>query len=234
MALILNIETATEVCSVVLASDGNIIAREEEAEGRNHALLLTTFIENCLKLAGVAFADLDAIAVSKGPGSFTGLRIGVSTAKGLCYALDKPLISVNSLQSMAAVVIGNGHHQEADLLCPMIDARRMEVYTALFDKKAEFVMETSAQIIDNKSFESFLGSKKVLFFGDGMQKCRELLNSSENALFLDEITNSAVGMVHFSENSYKIGQFESTAYFEPFYLKDFFVARQPEPPKFRP
>lgn len=234
MALILNIETATEVCSVVLASDGNVIAIQEETEGRNHALLLTTFIENCLKQTGVTFADLDAIAVSKGPGSFTGLRIGVSTAKGLCYALDKPLISVNSLQSMAAVVIGNGHQKQVDLLCPMIDARRMEVYTALFDTKGEFVTETSAQIIDNKAFESYLDSKNILFFGDGMKKCKNLLNSSENAIFLEENTNSAVGMVRFSEKSYINGQFESTAYFEPFYLKDFFVARQPEPPKFRP
>jgi tRNA threonylcarbamoyladenosine biosynthesis protein TsaB len=233
LALILNIETATEVCSVALASEGKVVSCMEEPEGRNHALLLTTFIDSCLKQAGVKFADLDAIAVSKGPGSFTGLRIGVSTAKGLCYALDKPLISVNSLQSMAAVVIGKGHHQNADLLCPMIDARRMEVYMAIFNLKGEFVADTSAPIIDNKSFESYLNSKKVLFFGDGMQKCKELLNSSENALFLDENSNSALGMIQFSENSYKIGQFESMAYFEPFYLKDFYVARQPEPPKFR-
>lgn len=233
MALILNIETATEVCSVALASDGKVVAFKEEPEGRNHALLLTSFIEECMKQAGVAFSELDAIAVSKGPGSFTGLRIGVSTAKGLCYALDKPLISVNSLQSMAVVAMEKNKFPEAKLFCPMIDARRMEVYTALFNCKGELVAETSAQIIDNKSFGAFLDTNKVLFFGDGMQKCRELLNSSENALFLDENTNSAFGMVHFSENSYKNGQFESTAYFEPFYLKDFYVARQPEPPKFR-
>lgn len=233
MALILNIETATEVCSVALASDGKVVALQEEPKGRNHALLLTSFIEDCINQAGVAFTDLDAIAVSKGPGSFTGLRIGVSTAKGLCYALDKPLTSVNSLQSMAAVALEKNKFPEAELFCPMIDARRMEVYTAFFNRKGEFVVETAAQIIDNKSFEAVLVANKVLFFGDGMQKCRELLNSSENALFLEENTNSALGMVHFSENSYKNGLFESTAYFEPFYLKDFYVARQPEPPKFR-
>ena len=233
MALILNIETSTEVCSVVLADDGKVVACKEELQGRNHALLLTSFIEACVLESGHAFPDLDAIAISKGPGSFTGLRIGVSTAKGLCYALDKPLIAVNSLQSMAALVVKQELVGEADLLCPMIDARRMEIYTALFNKDAEFVTETSAQIIDNKSFESVLADKKVLFFGDGMMKCRELLKSSENALFLTKNTNSALGMVNFSEKAYKNSQFESTAYFEPFYLKDFFVARQPEPPKFR-
>lgn len=227
MALILNIETATSVCSVALSENGKLICFKENNEGQSHARLLTTLIRECIAEAGLSLNNLDAIAVSKGPGSFTGLRIGVSTAKGLCYSLDKPLVSVNTLLSMAALF--KGIHQPGSdmLLCPMIDARRMEVYTAIFDFKLDFLLETSAKIIDNDSFTDFLNASDIAFFGDGAAKTIKILEKQENARFFTGFQPSARGMVGFSEDSYNKNLLESVAYFEPFYLKDFYSPRQP-------
>ena len=235
MAIILNIETATDTCSVALAIDGKMVALREISGERNHAALLTTFIGNCCNEAGVTLHEIDAVAVSKGPGSFTGLRIGTSTAKGICYATGKPLLAVNSLQAMASnFVIAHGNLSEGDLLVPLIDARRMEVYHAIFDRNMDFVSPTSAKIIDSQSFIEKSQNSRLILFGDGMNKCKPVLSEASYIQFVDGNYNSAAGMVTFSEKSYQLSAFEDVAYFEPFYLKDFFVARQPEPPKFRP
>ncbi|MDQ3050168.1 MAG: tRNA (adenosine(37)-N6)-threonylcarbamoyltransferase complex dimerization subunit type 1 TsaB [Bacteroidota bacterium] len=227
MALILNIETATGVCSVAVALDGKMVASRQENSGQSHAKLLTTFIKECIHDAGFALKDLDAVAVSKGPGSFTGLRIGVASAKGLCYALDKPLISVNTLQSMATYFLANTTVATGSWLCPMIDARRMEVYTAFFNNLGEFEVPTAAEIIEAGSFTTILEDHLVNFFGDGTEKVKHLFENQPNAVFHPDFLPSASGMILFSEKSYKMKEFEVAAYFEPFYLKDFFNPRQP-------
>lgn len=219
---ILQIETATTVCSVALAKQGKLIAVKEVNERNVHAEVITLFIEEILNNAGIKYHDLDAIAVSSGPGSYTGLRIGVSTAKGLCYALDKPLIAIETLEAMAGGIIARG--VEADLLlCPMIDARRMEVYTALYNSKGDRVEPTSAEIIDENSFARQLTSNKILFFGDGAPKCRATLSLNANAIFADDFSNSAAHLTKRAHEKFKAGQFEDVAYFEPYYLKDFLV-----------
>jgi tRNA threonylcarbamoyladenosine biosynthesis protein TsaB len=227
MALILNIETATDICSVALARDGKLLALREEKEHRSHALLLTSFISQCVEEARLKLENLDAIAVSKGPGSFTGLRIGVATAKGLCYSLDKPLIGINTLQSMAANYMLTYPATNEMLLCPMIDARRMEVYTAIMHTDLTFKKDTAAEILTPLSFKTILDRQKIAFFGDGMIKAKSLFQDATNAIFNNEILPSALGMVEIAEKSYVNGNFESTAYFEPYYLKDFFHPGQP-------
>ena len=226
MALILNIETATDVCSVALAKDGTLLSLREHKEGQSHAMVLTTFISDCFKEANKKLADLDAIAVSKGPGSFTGLRIGVATAKGLCYSLNKPLIAVNTLLSMASVYLQKTPVSKNVLLCPMIDARRMEVYSAIFDSELQYIQETSAEILNERSFSEYLNTKTMVFFGDGMAKFKEIVSNRTNMIFNEEVFPSALGMVTLSENSYQSKKFETAAYFEPFYLKDFFSHSQ--------
>ncbi|WP_167617216.1 tRNA (adenosine(37)-N6)-threonylcarbamoyltransferase complex dimerization subunit type 1 TsaB [Maribellus sediminis] len=226
MAVILNIETSTEVCSVTLAKDGKTVFEKESTEGLNHSQLLTVFIEDLFKSNNFSFKDLDAVAVSKGPGSYTGLRIGVSVAKGLCYGLNIPLISVGSIDSM-------GHHvalhaeefyslsaNSGLLFCPMIDARRMEVYTALFDTSGDAITPVTAEIIDENSFADQLETNKILFFGNGAEKCRSKI-SHANALFEGPSRTSAWFMQLLAENKYNKREFENVAYFEPFYLKDF-------------
>jgi tRNA threonylcarbamoyladenosine biosynthesis protein TsaB len=222
MALILSIETATPVCSVALAKDHKVLALKESTKKNSHSEIVTVFIEEILKENHFAFSDLNAVAVSKGPGSYTGLRIGVSTAKGMCYALDIPLIAVNTLQSLA--IRASQDYQDDEGLsvffCPMIDARRMEVYCALFDKNNHEVRKTLAEIIEPDSFETFLKSNKVIFFGDGAAKCIEVIQHP-NAVFLENIFPSAANMVGITLEKFKNQVFEDVAYFEPFYLKDF-------------
>lgn len=225
MAQILNIETSTEVCSVSLAKDGETLFMQETDEGLNHSQLLTVFIEELLKNNHVAFSELDAVAVSKGPGSYTGLRIGVSVAKGLCYGLDIPLIAVGSIDAMGQFVAENasdyyGGETSNLLFCPMIDARRMEVYTALYNASGESLLPVSAEIIDEESFSVFLEKNKVLFFGNGAEKCRSKI-THPNAVFAGPQKTSARFMQKTAENKYHNREFENVAYFEPFYLKDF-------------
>lgn len=221
MAKILQIETATQTCSVVLAIDGVNVALKEETANNIHAGSLTLFIEEVMLQASLNYKDLDAIAVSKGPGSYTGLRIGVSTAKGLSFALDKPLIAVDTLAMMAkGFFIANPDYK--GLVCPMIDARRMEVYTCLFNHEMESLAPVTAKIIDTDSFQSELQNNQVTFIGDGAMKCSELLHNS-NAVFSSLIFNSAANMSQLALASYQIEKFEDVAYFEPYYLKDFMV-----------
>ena len=225
MALILNIETSTEVCSVALARDGVVIHSRENLTGQNHAMLVTVFIEELLAESNLAIEQLDAVAVSGGPGSYTGLRIGVSVAKGICYASRLPLISITSLEAMAHHVIHDPDHYQLPktnnvLFCPMIDARRMEVYTAFYDKEGKQVRDIQADIIDHQSYLPFLENNLVLFFGNGSAKCREAINHP-NAIFINGIITRAENMIPLSERDFQLKKFVDIAYYEPFYLKDF-------------
>ena len=223
--MILQIETATTVCSVALAKDGQVLALKQVDQRNIHAEVITVFIDELLHTAGYTFSDIDAIAVSCGPGSYTGLRIGISTAKGLCFALDKPLIAVETLESMAYGAIAEGVESDM-LLCPMIDARRMEVYTALFNAKGERIHATTAEIIDEKSFADLLIEHRVLFYGDGAEKCQTVLSNHPNAHFLPGFTNSAIYLTKKAEKKLILKEFENVAYFEPFYLKDFIAGKK--------
>lgn len=217
--MLLLIESSTIVCSVALASGGKIIALREIAEANRHAEKLTLFCEELVNETGIALATLDAVAVSGGPGSYTGLRIGVSAAKGICYALGKPLISVGTLEAMAHGM--KNEAQPGDLLCPMIDARRMEVYCALFDHEARQTGEVKPLVLDENSFAEKLAEKRILFSGDGMPKSRALLSRFPNAVFTESGMPSSVHLLPVAEAKLAAKAFEDVAYFEPFYLKTF-------------
>lgn len=219
MATILQIETATQVCSAAISRNGETIALKEEMASNIHAGSLTLFIKAAMDASGLQFNDLDAVAVSKGPGSYTGLRIGVSTAKGLCFALDKPLIAIDTLKMMADgfLKLNEGY---GGLICPMIDARRMEVFTAVFDSSLNNVIPTEAKIIDEQSFAADIALNQVTFLGDGAMKCKAVLEQA-NAVFTEQNFNSAANMSKLANVAYLAGHFEDVAYFEPFYLKDF-------------
>lgn len=217
MTYILNLETATRNCSVSLSKDGRTILCKEMAEaGYSHAERLHVFIEECLKDSNITFKDLSAIAVSQGPGSYTGLRIGVSSAKGLCFALDLPLISVDTLQVLASQLsISEG------VIVPMIDARRMEVYSAIYNSNFERIREVQAEILTENSFEEI--HETIHFVGDCAEKAKTVLTNS-NFIFHDTIIYpSANEMSELSFKKFKESKFEDVAYFEPYYLKDFMV-----------
>ncbi|MFW5822987.1 MAG: tRNA (adenosine(37)-N6)-threonylcarbamoyltransferase complex dimerization subunit type 1 TsaB [Tangfeifania sp.] len=233
MAIILNIETSTEVCSVNVSENGKLLFEKESLEGLNHSELLTVFIQDLFRENNLEMKAIDAVAVAKGPGSYTGLRIGVSVAKGLCYALEKPLIAISTLDAMG--IFTSQHPQQFNieteekenlLFCPMIDARRMEVYTALYNSKGEQLETVSAKMIDENSFSERLKKSKIAFFGNGAAKCAKALNHS-NALFYGPLKASARFMIQIAEDKYNKKEFENVAYFEPFYLKNF-VATVPK------
>ena len=226
MALILAIETGTEICSVALVRDGELISLRESDEERNHASTIAPFVDELLRESGVRPSDLEAVAVSQGPGSYTGLRIGVSFAKGLCYALQIPLLAVGSLASLVEVAredyeAGIIDVEETDgiRLCPMIDARRMEVYTQLFDTEGRAVSSVEAKIVDENSFAEERKSGTLVIFGSGAKKCCDVL---PDAVYAD-VVPSARGMARLAEKAFNEGRFEDVAYFEPFYLKDFMI-----------
>lgn len=220
MSIILCIETATEICSVAVVSETDILSVCENHEGNAHASQLTGLIEAALKQAGFTLQQLDAIAVSKGPGSYTGLRVGVSTAKGLCYALNKPLLAIPTLQSLAAQFAETVRLEENDLCLPMLDARRMEVYCAGYNHLLHEERATEAKIIDAQSFAEELNSGTVYFFGNGAVKCETTI-THPNARFVANIHCSAKGMHRLAVEAFAQKQFEDVAYFEPYYLKDF-------------
>jgi len=220
MALILNIESSTSVCSVCLAENGKKIAGKETNEQNAHSKILTVFIEDIFKELNIKVKDTDAVAVSKGPGSYTGLRIGVSAAKGIAYGAGIPLISVNTLQNMAWGAKQNFNKENNILFAPMIDARRMEVYSQLFDYNLNPTNEITAKIIDENSFSEELKTPKIYFFGDGAAKCKNII-SHKNAVFIDDLHPSADYMISYSEQAFNEKNFEDLAYFEPFYLKNF-------------
>ncbi|NWJ52786.1 MAG: tRNA (adenosine(37)-N6)-threonylcarbamoyltransferase complex dimerization subunit type 1 TsaB [Bacteroidetes bacterium] len=228
MSLILCLETATQVCSVALAKNDEIIAIRESKEHNSHSALITIFIEEVMKESGYQLNELDTIAVSKGPGSYTGLRIGVSTAKGLCFSLNKPLIAIETLEGMASyqfTQLAQKKGNEKTLLVPMIDARRMEVYMAIFDAKGQRQTITSAEIINADSFEN-KSSNPILLFGDGAPKFKDLFQENKNISILDHFTTSAAHLILPALERLKNEQFEDLAYFEPYYLKTF-VAGKP-------
>lgn len=225
MTAILVFETSTEICSVALTLDGLFVDMIESNEGQNHAKLVTVFAEELLRRNNLSSKDLAAVAVSKGPGSYTGLRIGVSTAKGICYALNIPLIAVGTLEAMTHHVIVNRTslgipETKQVLFCPMIDARRMEVFSMLYDMEGSVVSPISAIIVDEIFLAQELKENKVVFFGNGAEKCKNVI-TSPNAVFIGNIEASAKYSCNLAWQLYNKNQFEDVAYFEPFYLKDF-------------
>lgn len=219
--MILNIESATEVCSVALADQGKLIAIRESA-GRDHASLLAVFIDEVVREANISLKDIQAVAVSRGPGSYTGLRIGVASAKGICYALNKPLIAIDTLQSMAnSFLLDLDETITSDyLLVPMIDARRMEVYGAVLDQDLNYVSTTVAEVLNTQSFLVRPQLPRVLF-GDGATKAIDVIKGESLVKVVSEFSPSAKGLINLSFNAFAKKNFENIAYFEPFYLKEF-------------
>lgn len=223
--LLLLIESSTNICSVALSRDGKILAWREINEMGKHAEKLTVFCDEVMKASNVSFKELDAVVVSKGPGSYTGLRIGVSAAKGICYALEKPLIAISTLEAMAYGMLPEA--KAGDLLIPMIDARRMEVYCAIYDHEGNLLKDVAPLILDENSFspESISSLKSnvshLLFSGDGMPKAKELLSRYPNAVFTEAGNCSAKNLMLPAEKKFLANEFEDVAYFEPFYLKTF-------------
>lgn len=215
MHTILCIETASTNCSVAIGKGGEIVAvKEDNGQNFSHAERLHIYIKEILQENAMTLEDLDAIAISEGPGSYTGLRIGVSTAKGLCFSLEIPLIAIPTLEALAHQV------EEKKFIVPMLDARRMEVYSAVFDANRQQVQKTSAKILDNSSYADILEEGKVSFIGSGVDKFKEIC-SHKNAVFIEGKLPSAAQMVALATSKYKISDFEDVAYFEPYYLKDF-------------
>lgn len=230
MAVILNIDTSTSVCSTALTAEGMVITHFEDFQGRNHAALLSGYIKGCLDHARSKEMKLDAVAVSMGPGSYTGLRIGLSEAKGLAYALDIPIIGISTLQLMVTHVMFDGEDYGDDpIFVPMIDARRMEVYTAAYDIALAELLAPQPLILDADSYADLLATgRPVIFFGDGSDKARDLLAAHPNARFVPGVAPLAVDMLALSERAYARRDFIDTAYSVPTYLKDF-QATRPKP-----
>lgn len=220
---IIHIESATEICSVALSVDTEVVTKKEVADSRSHSRNLILFVEDVIKRSGIDRNELSAVCFSAGPGSYTGLRIGASTAKGLAYSLRIPLISVPTLESIA--LGAKSRHKESQLFfCPMIDARRMEVFTALYDSELHPVLPVSSQIVDDVFIKSILEKGNVVFCCNGVEKCRSIIAGFENAI-CDLEPLSAANMVLAAFKKYKAKDFEDTAYFEPFYLKEYIAAK---------
>lgn len=226
MSCILNIETSTDVCSVSVSQDGACIFSQEDHEGPNHAVKLGTFVDEALSFADSHAIPLDAVAVSCGPGSYTGLRIGASMAKGICFGQDLKLIAVPTLELMAVPVLLREEVEEGALLCPMIDARRMEVYSAVYDRALHEVRGIQADVVDAETYREYLDRGPVYFFGNGAEKCMEVINHP-NARLIKGVEPLAKLMFPIAERRIAQEKYEDVAYFVPFYLKDF-VAHQPK------
>ncbi len=224
MAYLLAIETATTVCSVALFQDQKLLACREESGSYSHSENLAIFIDEILKESSLTYEQLNAVLISKGPGSYTGLRIGISLAKGLCFSLQIPLISVDTLKSMAWGANQLLKKRGEYLLCSMIDARRMEVYSAFFTQQLKSIRSTTADIIESNSYSELLNNSPIYFFGDGAKKCKETI-VHENAHFLIDQEPSATFMGALGYEKYQAKRFEDLAYFEPFYLKEFIALK---------
>jgi tRNA threonylcarbamoyladenosine biosynthesis protein TsaB len=219
--MIICLETATPLCSVALCNDTGVITLKESDESKTHAAMITVYIDEILKQHGIKVSDLEAVAVSKGPGSYTGLRIGVSVAKGLAFGAEIPLIGVETTLSMFnGIKMKDNKADNNTLYCPMLDARRMEVYYAVYDNEGNKIKDISAEIITKDTFNHFPESKKIIFFGDGALKCKDVI-ARENAVFDEDFVISAAYMYKPASEALKAQRFEDVAYFEPFYLKDF-------------
>ena len=226
--MIICLETATNICSVALCDSAGVISLRESSDLKSHAAALTIFIEELLSRQGIRAGDLDAIAVSKGPGSYTGLRIGVSVAKGIAFAASIPLIGIDTTLSMfwgmSGIQKNTPENKASYLYCPMLDARRMEIYYALYDTNGNIVKEVSAEVIDENSFSNIPDYQKIIFFGDGASKCKEIIKRN-NVYFVDDFKISASYMQIPVYKSLTALDYEDVAYFEPFYLKDFIVTK---------
>lgn len=226
MAVILNIETSTAVCSVALSKDGKVIAFQESGSPNVHAEKLAVFINTLLEQTSLPCSAIDAVAVGTGPGSYTGLRIGTSTAKGLCYSLDKPLLAIPTLQAMALASIAVVQRKDI-YYCSMIDARRLEVYTGLYDYTGKEILPVEAKILDKNSFDTIINEHGIAFAGDGMPKMKALSSPNDgNYIWVDNVYASAKNMAVISEEYYVKKQFSNVAYYEPFYLKDFVAGKK--------
>ena len=226
MSCILNIETSTDVCSVAVSQDGICIFNKEDNKGPNHAVSLGVFVDEALAYIDNRDIKLDAVAVSCGPGSYTGLRIGVSMAKGICYGRGVKLISVPTLELLAVPVLLEHNIEEGSLLCPMLDARRMEVYSGIYDRALKEVRQVQADIVDGDTYSSYLDKSKMYFFGNGACKCMDTI-SNPNAMLIKGIKPLARYMFPLAEKRMAEERFEDVAYFVPFYLKDF-MAKTPK------
>ncbi len=224
MATILAIETSTHVCSVALWKDGKELALKESTEQNAHSKMLTIMILDMLKESRLSGNNIDAVAVSKGPGSYTGLRIGVSVAKGICYGWSKPMIAVDTVKAQATCFIRKHPDFKNNLLCPLFDARRMEVYTALYKNDLIEILPVQAMVIDETSFDTFLQKNKIIFFGTGAEKCKKIL-PHPNAIFISEIYPSSLGVASLAEEMFRQRKFVNVAYFEPYYLKEFIAGK---------
>lgn len=221
MSCLLNIETSTRICSVAVSQDGQVIFQKEDREGPNHAVSCPVFVEEALSFVESHAIPLDGVAVSEGPGSYTGLRIGVSTAKGVSYGRNVPLLAVPTLQLMCVGPLLYGEEMPEDaLLVPMVDARRMEVYAAVYDRALRQVREVAADVVTADTYQQYLEAHPVYFFGDGSEKCKEVIQHP-NAHFLPNIVPLAKHMMPLAERALARGEIKDTAYFEPFYLKEF-------------
>lgn len=228
--LLLSLDTSTRTCSVALHNEQELILSYELNTDRSSASMLTPLIETGLKHAGIRLDELDAIAIAMGPGSYTGLRVGVATAKGLCYAIDKPLIAINTLKAMAKQIDFVGTDK---LLCPMLDARRMEVYCAIYDTSLNEIRPTCAEIVEEDSFKDLLDSRSVVFFGEGAAKCKSILGNHPNAIFVDKaVRPSAQTVGELAITEFNSHNFEDLVSFEPFYLKDFVSTKSKEKARF--
>ncbi len=219
MSLILSIESGTDICSVALSRDGEVIAIRESHEGRDHARLVATFVDELLREMGVKATELSAVAVNKGPGSYTGLRIGVSLAKGLCYGANIPLIGVSSLESLVAEC--EKESGSGATLIPMIDARRMEVYMQMFDAEGKALGDVEAKVVDESSFAQLRDKGEVILFGNGAAKCAEVLPWAK----IVDLSPSARGVAQVAHKKLESEEFEDVAYFEPFYLKEVVITK---------
>lgn len=227
MSCILNIETSTDVCSVAISDNGQVVFNKEDHSGPNHAVKLGVYVDEALSFIDAHGIPLEAVAVSCGPGSYTGLRIGVSMAKGICYGRDVKLISIPTLELMAVPVLLGEHPAEEDaLIVPMLDARRMEVYAKVMDRALKEVRSIQADIVDAETYKEYLDRGTVYFFGNGAEKCMEVINHP-NARLVKGIEPLAKNMTPLAEKRFVEGKFEDVAYFVPFYLKDF-VAKMPK------
>ena len=225
MACILHIETSTKACSVALSENGSLIFHKEDIEGPNHSVVCGVFVDEALSFANSHAIPVDAVAVSEGPGSYTGLRIGVSLAKGVCYDRDLPLLSVPTLKLLCVpVLLGKEELPEDALLIPMIDARRMEVYSAVYNRALQEVRPIGADIVDADTYLPYLEKHPVYFFGDGAMKCKNVIQHT-NAHFIEGIIPLAKWMFPLAERSLHLGEKQDVAYFEPFYLKDFVAVK---------
>ena len=226
MATILHIETSTDVCSVAVSEDGQVIFDQEDHSGPNHAERLGTMVDEALSFTDNHAIPFDAVAVSCGPGSYTGLRIGVSMAKGVCYGRNLKLIAVPTLELLSVPILLREIPEEDALLCPMLDARRMEVYAGIYDRGLKPIRPIQADIVDGETYNAYLDERPVYFFGNGAKKCQEAIHHP-NAHFIEDIEPLAKWMQPLAEKRFLNEQFEDVAYFVPFYLKDF-VAKMPK------